>query len=309
MTVESANSVVICGLPGSGKTTFLAALWYVVFEKRDANAQLKFDSLVGADHSHLNAIMRRWLHAKEQIHTEITSGKVVSMNLKNDAGSKIRMTLPDLSGESYQGMWEHRECDPNLADLLRSGNGILLFVNADKIKRPIGVAETTHQTSGFVPNAAGGIAAAAGAPSVDTVAAKSQEWRPEDAPTAVQLVDILQMFRGEALGTRARRLAVVLSAWDKVEEEEPNTTPEEYLVRELPLLDQYLRYGSDGWDIRMYGLSAQGGDFEREGKNDDPERNARVAAIRALDDVSSRIRLMKPELSNDLTEPIVWLTE
>jgi Double-GTPase 1 len=84
--------------------------------------------------------MRRWLHAKEQIHTEVASGKVVSMNLKDDADRKIRMTFPDLSGESYQEMWEARECDPKLAELLRDGDGILLFVHADKIKRPIGVA-------------------------------------------------------------------------------------------------------------------------------------------------------------------------
>ena len=44
-------------------------------------------------------------------------------------------------------------------------------------------------------------------------------------------------------------------------------------------------------------------------KTDDPVRDQRVAAIRSLDDASSRIRLMTPELSNDLTEPVAWLTE
>jgi hypothetical protein len=266
-----------------------------VFEKRDPNARLKFDSLVGADHAHLNAIMRRWQHAKEQIHTEIASGKIVSMNLRDDQGQRIRMTFPDLSGESYQEMWEVRECAPKLAELLREGEGILLFVHADKIKRPIGVAETTQQTAGL-----GGGASAAG---------PAKEWHPKDAPTAVQLVEMLQMLRCEALQAPSRRLAVVLSAWDKVAEEEPDTTPDEYLARELPLLDQYLRYGADGWDVRIYGLSAQGGDFERDGQTDDPDRNERVAAIRSLDDASDRICLMTPELSKDLTEPIAWLTE
>jgi hypothetical protein len=295
MTQTFQGSVVICGLPASGKTTFLAALWYVVFDKREPNALLKFDSLIGLDHSHLNAIMRRWLLAKEQIHTEVASGKIVSMNLRDRDDRKIRMTFPDLSGESFQEIWETRECDPKLAELLQDCNGILLFVHADKIKGPIGVAETTQQAMGL-----GGRAPATSSP---------KEWHPKDAPTAVQLVEMLQMLRCGALQTPARRIAVVLSAWDKVEEDDPNITPNQYLARELPLLDQYLRHGVDDWDLRIYGLSAQGGDFERDGVSDDETRNDKVAEIRALDDASQRIRLMTPELSNDLTEPIAWLTE
>ncbi len=293
MTEKSQGAVVICGLPASGKTTFLAALWYEVFEKRDPNARLSFETLTGLDHSHLNAIMRRWLEAKEQIHTETASGKIVSMNLKDKVGGKVRMTFPDLSGESYQAIWEDRECDPKLAELLRGCDGILMFVNADKIKRPVGVAETTQYAENLESNAA-----AAGA---------AEDWHPKLAPTAVKLVEMLQMFRCEALQARATRLAVVLSAWDKVEEE--NVTPEQYLANELPLLDQYLRNGPDRWEVRVYGLSAQGGDYESEEVKDDEERNEKVAEIRALDDASERIRLFKPELSRDLTEPIAWLTE
>ncbi len=294
MTEKSQGSVVICGLPESGKTTYLAALWYVVSEKRDPNARLKFDSLIGFDHKHLNEIMRRWLQAKEQIHTELASGKIVSMNLKDGAGRKVCMTFPDLSGESFQEMWEKRECDPGLAEFLRKCDGILMFVHADKIRRPIGVAETTMHATGL------GGGAAAGPP---------KDWDPKDAPTAVQLVEMLQMLRCEALRAPARKLAVVLSAWDKVEEEEQTITPEQYLAAELPLLDQYLRHGLDRWDVRVYGLSAQGGDFERDGKTDNEDRNKRVAGIRALEDASDRIRLLAPELSRDLTEPIAWLTE
>ena len=74
-------------------------------------------------------------------------------------------------------------------------------------------------------------------------------------------------------------------------------------------MGDYLQYGTDGWEVRVYGLSAQGGDFERDEETDDEDRNERVAEIRALEDASDRIRLMVPELSKDLTEPIAWLTE
>lgn len=289
-----SSSVVICGLPGSGKTTFLAALWHVVFDRVNPNACLKFDSLKdGDDYSHLNAIARRWQDAKEQIHTEISSGKVVSMNLRSGDGSRIRLTFPDLSGESYQHMWEQRECTPQLADLLAGGRGVLLFVHADRIRRPIGVAEATAQATA--------LGEAAPEPTV------SEKWHPKDAPTAVQIVEILQMLRCDALRAPTRRLAIVLSAWDKVEDE--GLSPEALLDRDLPLLDQYLRNGRDAWEFRIYGLSAQGGDYEREGEAEGGDRRERVAAIREIDEPSSRIRLLSPDLSTDLTEPVAWLTE
>jgi GTPase SAR1 family protein len=296
MTDTTDRSIVICGLPGSGKTTFLAALWHVVVQRADPNARLKFDSLKDGDHTHLNAITRRWQQAKEQIHTETASGKLVSMNLKDGDGRKVRMTFPDLSGESYQQMWEARECDPQLAQFLGSGEGVMLFVHANRVKRPIGVAEAVameEALGGKMPE-----------PTV------SEKWHPKDAPTAVQVVEMLQMLRCNALRSPAKRLAIMLSAWDKVEEE--GLDPEAFLARELPLLDQYLRQGIGGWEFRIYGLSAQGGDYEpnlREGEKIDPDLKAKVDAIRGIEDALSRIRLFSSSPSTDLTEPIAWLSE
>ena len=181
MTEKSRSSVVICGLPASRKDDFPRCAVVRRVRKRDASARLKFDSLIGGDYAHLNEIMRRWQHAKEQIHTEITSGKVVSMNLKDEAGRKIRMTFPDLSGESYQHLWETRECDPKLAELLREGDGILLFVHADKIKPPIGVAETTKQTAGL-SGGAQSTKLAVGQSGGTAGARPAKDWHPKDAP-------------------------------------------------------------------------------------------------------------------------------
>jgi GTPase SAR1 family protein len=295
MTDTTDRSIVICGLPASGKTTFLAALWHVVFQRADPNTKLKFDSLKDGDHAHLNAITRRWQQAKEQIHTETASGKLVSMNLKDGDGRKVRMTFPDLSGESYQQMWEARECDPQLAQLLGSGEGVLMFVHANRVKRPIGVAEAVAL-----------IEVLGGKQPEPTI---SEEWHPKDAPTAVQVVEMLQMLRCNALRSPARRLAIMLSAWDKVEDE--GLDPDAFLARELPLLDQYLLQGDGGWEFRVCGLSAQGGDYEpelREGEEMDPDLKAKVAAIRGIEEASARIRLFSPSLSTDLTGPIAWLT-
>ncbi len=51
------RSVVIIGLPASGKTTFLAALWHLV-TARDVDTVLRFGTLRVGDAAHLNAIAR-----------------------------------------------------------------------------------------------------------------------------------------------------------------------------------------------------------------------------------------------------------
>jgi Double-GTPase 1 len=188
------------------------------------------------------------------------------------------------------------ECDLQLAQIVSSGEGVLLFVHADQVKRPVGVAEAVALAE-----------ALGGKHPKPTV---SEKWHPKDAPTAVQVVEMLQMLRRNALRSPARRLAIMLSAWNKVEDEGLN--PEAFLAREVPLLDQYLLQGDGGWEFRIYGLSAQGGDYEPnlpEGEEIDPDLKAKIDAIRRIEEASARIWLLSPGPSTDLTEPIAWVVE
>ena len=55
-------------------------------------------------------------------------------------------------------------------------------------------------------------------------------------------------------------LGPLIGAWDQVEGE--GLSPVDFQANKLPLLDQYLKSGRDGWTFRTYGLSAQGGEFD-----------------------------------------------
>jgi hypothetical protein len=96
----------------------------------------------------------------------------------------------------------------------------------------------------------------------------------------------------------------MLSAWDKAAGEQ--LTPAAFLGAKLPLLAQYLRGNAAQWDMRVYGLSAQGGDYDAIEAGAVPK--AEAAELRKLDRASRRIRLLGegPE-TNDLTEPLAWL--
>ncbi len=293
------KSIVICGLPDSGKTTFLAALWHLISAK-DVKTALTFKTLQGSDFTHLNSIMGLWLEAKKQIRTDISSNQVVTMSLIDLRGETVRVSFPDLNGETYQRMWEDRECDPEIADILMSGQGILLFIHADRIKMPGWVAEEAaykleaEQQGKPTEVAATDTEAGTASPSVE---APNIPWHPRLAPTQVQVVDLMQLLRKPPLDIGPRRVVVMLSAWDLVADE--GLSPQDFLCQKLPLLHQYLEYGVDRWTYRVCGLSAQGGDYATEAES-----------LCAENIPSKRIRLINgTEVSHDITEPLVWLME
>ena len=186
-------------------------------------------------------------------------------------------------------MWTDRSCDAHIAKVLAGGN-VLLFVHADTIRTPSWIVDEV-----VISNKAG-LAPPRG---------KGRPWSPNLAPTQVQLVDLLQLFRMPPLDCGPRRLAVMLTAWDKARAE--RLAPDRYLELKLPLLHQYLVCGVDDWTWRVYGLSAQGGEYDSaEGRLEGRENKAEE--LRALDLPSKRIQLVGPDSeAHDLTEPLAWL--
>jgi hypothetical protein len=286
----SNRSITICGFPESGKTTYLAALWHLVTARADQTS-LRFESLRDGDSSHLNALAARWRDGLTQIRTDIPSNQLVSMNLLDTSSAPLRLTFPDLSGESYRVMFEDRDCSPAVAEILTGGEGMLFFVHADRIQEPhlvVNVASQSEALGSSIPSG------------------QELPWSPSLSPTQVKIVELLQLLCLSPLQIRFRRIAIVLSAWDKVADE--GRTPEEFLAERLPLLDQYLRSGADNWIPRVYGVSAQGADYEKENEKLSDTQLAKLQQLRALDEPSMRIRVLSQgSESRDLTEPIAWL--
>lgn len=292
-------SISIIGLPGSGKTTFLAALWALVNERRVTKV-LAFDSIGDNDHSYLRKIVTVWHKATEQARTRLTGLSAVKMNLKDAAGKVVQVAMPDAPGEDFRAMWEERELGSVLGESLADGN-ILLLLNGNKVKAPAWVVERAAQRK---------------ATGIERAATPPKDWQPSHAPTQVQLVDLLQLISHAPVGRAGRKIVVMISAWDKVEGE--RLTPDAFLKKKLPLLAQYLEAARDGWTTRVYGVSAQGGEYDSNEANAQPingetPKEAVVTGsdaerLRELDIAAKRIRLIFAEHeSNDLTEPLQWL--
>ena len=284
--MSGAIHLSVVGLPSSGKTTFLAALWHMVREPGSATA-LSFDGLSQGNYEHLNALAKRWRSGKIQQRTQVSGARDVMMRLKDAAGQKVEASFPDLPGEDFSRMWERRELDKGMLGTL-TAPAIVLLVNGDTIRMPAWIVERMALSKKLgIP-----------LPKVEPT-----EWSADLAPTQVKIVDLLQMLMSGELDIGGRRLALLISAWDKVEGEE--MTPAKILEAKLPLLNQYLRNGRDPWTWRVWGLSAQGGVYE------DPEKNesfAETERLRDLERPSDRIKVVDGTVvSSDITVPLKWL--
>lgn len=300
------KTVVAMGLPESGKTTFLAALWHLLTNKK-VLVRLSLEKLAAEEATYLRAIATRWAQAKKQERTFHSGNKTVKLTLKSEGGEVFDLTFPDIAGEAFSQMWEMRECTTAVADALRA-IGILLFIHVDKIKPPGWIADDAALAEGLGGAPAEADAAAPDAPAGvpgEGQADGTVKWKPESSPTQVQLVDMLRCLQAPPLDVGPRKLAVVLSAWDKVENDE--VSPERFLELHLPLLHQYLAHGlTTGWSHRTFGVSAQGAEY------DDVKGppSAEADRMRDMEIPSQRIKVVVGDaVSHDLTEPVNWLLE
>ncbi len=286
MTNRHIYPVSIIGLPGSGKTTFLAALWHLV-HSGEVETRLSFGSLRFGNYQHLNDIAARWRRAVEQDRTQIAGMRTVRMDLKA-ADRAVRLTFPDVPGEDYQRMWEDRKVGIELADALSGGN-LMLLINGNKISAPNWVYDEAELCRKL---------------NIERTPGQPVAWHPGFAPDQVQLTELLQSLRRPPLDCGTRRLAVMITVWDKAAGE--RRAPEPFLKEKLSLLYQYLSSGRDGWTWKVYGVSAQGGEYDSAKEGALP--NAEAEGLRAQDIPSHRIKLVDGQSeSHDLTAPVEWL--
>lgn len=280
MSTEHPQRLLLLGLPASGKTTYLAALWHLL-TGQEVPASFRVDTLDG-DRRYLDGIRDTWLELREMAHTPIDSEHAVTVTLVDGSGAEFKLQVPDLAGESFERHFTDHSWPESYAALCEHSTGVLLFIHSDKIRDPRPIRDADEVLDGLEEPPAAEVS--------PTVSAAALEL-----PTQVLLVSLLQVVADTA--TRPLRVAVVLSAWDLVEAVSPTQTPERFLEARLPLLHQFLRANDLGLTARIYGISAQGGDLKT-------QHDALAAKVNP----SERVRVVGPEASvHDLAAPLRFL--
>ena len=249
MSAPDSRHILLMGLQSTGKTSFLAALWYMV-DQQEVPCSFTVQSLEG-DRTYLNAICKAWTEYKPVARNQADTEKLASMTLKDKDGKQIKLVFPDLSGESFFLQWSKRQLTVSYDQLMRHAGGGILFLSSDKIKKP-------HRIDTVNALAAKVSGKKAVAPAEAEPPPKNAPWNIEEAPTQVQLVELLQVITTREYFQPPFRLAVVLSAFDIVGK---GITPKDFITSQFPLLDQFLASNPNLFDVTIYGISAQGGRY------------------------------------------------
>lgn len=264
------------GLPEAGKTTFLAAFWNVV-ESSDCKLSLY---KLPAQSEYISAISKKWVNCEPLERTVTGTEKTVELTLTGlDTNELFNLVLPDLSGERFEAHFTERQWDSDYEDLIADSHGILLFVNPNKVEDPILISQAA---------AAGGKDMLMGGKESEAI-----DWDSSLAPTQVKLVDILQFHANNCIKP-IHKIAVIISAWDSIVTNEK--TPREWMQERLPLLHQFLK-ANNNISYKVFGVSAQGGDIEKNKK-----------ALLKITNPIERI-IVKDEniVGSDLSSPLTWV--
>lgn len=271
------------GLPATGKTTFLAALWHVLRSDEVAGA-LKLADVRG-DREYLNRIADQWC-ACDELERTPTRGEPVTIRVAHPtSGQTTELWIPDMSGETFESQWEAREATTEFARQAEEAVGAILFLHPDVTRETDFIADANLVLAGWAGNDDE-------TPVAGRLSAQPEPWQARSVPTQVKVVEILQFLR-EHQGAGGR-IAVVVSAWDRAAEA---ASAEAWVAARMPLLDQFLRANDDLFAVRFYGVSAQGGDI-RTG----------VDGLLAAVTPAERITVVGPDAArHDITAPVKWL--
>ncbi len=280
-----AELICMLGLPGSGKTSFLAALYELVSHD-DIEGSPKLVALP-PDRAYLQDIHERWLRCEAALRTKDTGpAAAIHFDLETGDAETFSVAIPDVAGGAVRTLWEERRWTNGLDELARTASDVMLFLRADDIEPPKRVREAIDHAAVEEPRADGD----------DEREVPRIAFNPENSPTQVKLVDLLQSVAA-INPTRPLGLAVVLSAWDRVQDQDVG--PLELMQLRLPLLWQFLTANSETITFRAFGVSAQGGDFQQD---------ADVRRLLSTDPPSSRTIVVDGEqVSNDISRPLRWL--
>lgn len=284
MNDSQAPQILLVGLAETGKTSFLAALWHYLKSNKIKNKKLtQYQS--SPNDTYLQKIHHAWLSFEKPIRTVLAEQKNKNIELflqHSDTEKKFVLNVPDVAGETFREQWEDRGWMNTYTEEVEKATGFIFFIHSQKMHR-LNLLQDSYEVQ-----------------SEQLGPKSSEKWSPKETPTQLVIVELLQ-FHMEYFNRTPMPVVFVLSAWEKELDEVLSLEPADWLETQMPMLSQFLKANHERLLTKIYGISAQGGDFE-----DDNER----AALQKLREPAERIRVqVGTEQSKDISAPIQWLLE
>lgn len=237
----SKRTVVLVGGPDSGKTNYMARLWASLAEGNGAVSALTTPKNIKYVEDAITHLHGGSFAPRTDQNLEASRGSL-TLSLASDADDgAMELVIPDVSGEIWKAAVESGEIPSEWMSILESAEGALLFVRvlSDQNVSPLDWIN-----------------------SAKLMEALGDDF--EGYPTQVVLCEMVR-FLEEKLSQPANgqspRLAVVVTAWDLIDQQQAIAGPRAYLAKEYPLFIGMLDH-LEGIDVAIFGVSIVGGDLK-----------------------------------------------
>jgi hypothetical protein len=274
MSDSDPTEVVLAGLPASGKTQYIAGLWLAVDGQSECRLHL---ANYKGDRRYLVEIGGRLAKCEDPPHTEVGESRTFDLPLQLDDDDKerrLRLIVPDLSGETWEHALEEAEWTVELDERISQASGLVVFVHSQASSGP-----TLGPLAASLPG--------------DETSRDIHPFRVSGIAADSQLVQLIQLLRARRANPR---IALVVSAWDLVEDD--TLSPQAWLGENCKLLAQFVE-SRDDIHVNVWGISAQGGRF------DDPEQAKRLLEADAVGRIN--VRDAENEIGA-IEDPLLWAT-
>ena len=237
----------IAGLPSSGKSTYIGALWYCL-RHLAKNADLKLvadNNNLPEDISVLNKLSDAYKDMRAINRTNSNENERVQLNLRVvSTGETIQVEVPDFLGETFRNLIELNQSDL-LTEWLDNTDSLVYFisdVSVGEFEDDFGTEDDDKKS-----------------PATDIPPFKTTDISP-----AAMNIMVLKFLMSKK---KFNRVVIVLSQWDKqTKNGRTPKNPQEYLEEESPALYNYIEHNIN--NAQIIGLSAQGREYPQ---NENPE--------------------------------------
>jgi hypothetical protein len=241
---------------------------------------------LGSDIEYLNRIREDWLKCETIGRTTGSKSEKGTMLLRDPNTSLLsEVTIPDLLGEVFDRQFEERRWTHEFADLLAHCDGFLVFVHPDKVTPVVSIMDAN--------------AVLKPQPGEESANEPLVQWNLKVVGTQIKMVDILQFILDAIPEERLVPVAIIVSAWDRVLQIMNNLkikTPGDWLRKNLPLLNQFLVSNCNRVCFKIFGISAQGGDYKKDAEKLQGEGSKRVMVFSDSEGIGK-----------DISSPVRWI--
>jgi hypothetical protein len=275
--VTTARTVTLMGLPRTGKSTYLGALWMIIQDDRAPEIR---EVDIRGDRAYLQRLGEQVAQLQTVKRTEVDSDDGLELTVELGTLGEVVLQIPDLSGETLRLLVEDRTWHDLLVRAITRSDALLLFVHPNRLRVPTRtnftasvLAELLTTVSEDAEDSPPDLATTdqldVDRADVDTDRTEAKDatatptFAPATAATAAKLIDAIENILDAREEEQILKVAVVVSAWDEVVSAWPTgeggPTPQAWLEQRLPAVWRVLQANTHRLDVAIFGVSAIGG--------------------------------------------------